>query len=81
MKAIKANPVAFAAALAALIEAILGILTVTEVIKPEISTPIMTAVAASVGLVKVVVTPVVKVAQVLDTTVEGANNILKGVKL
>lgn len=81
MKAFKANPVLVAAAFVTLIEAILGVLMATDVLAPEVGASIGTAVAATLGLVKVVVTPVEKVAQLLGSTVQATNESLKGVKL
>jgi len=81
VKAFKANPVVVSAAVVTLIEAILGVLMATEVIAPEVGGPIGTAVAAGFGLVRVLVTPVEKVAKVLDQPLHVVNETLKAVRL
>lgn len=81
MRAFKNNPVAVSAAIVTLIEAILGVLMATEKLEPEIGASIGTAVAAGFGLVRAVVTPVEKVAQVLDKPVGAVNDLLGRVKL
>ena len=66
-------------ALAAFCEAVVTLLLALDVIEPELGAALTGIITAGLVLVRQVVTPVSKVATVLDKPVDVVNGLLKGV--
>lgn len=75
------RPLALAVAVATLIEALIGVAMALEWVSPEVGGSVTVAVTAALAVVQRVVTPVAKVARVLDKPVEVVDRLLERVTL
>lgn len=71
----------YALAIAALAEAVIAFLLAIGVMSPEVGAAVTGLVAGALTVIRTFVTPVTKVAQVLDQPVGVVNDLLKKVSL